>query len=194
MLVAHYIAGEGSSTHAGLAVSPHMQVLQFHMCCAFEKMCVCNLIKEILYIPYTICFITHQCAHYHTHHHTYTHTQEEKARIKEKADTEKAIKDRAAISVELVDEHKDDIEHARKISFGPSSSQDRRLRRLQIKAHPVLTTPKSTRTSRAASKRQRTLLLEACSKAGGVSVGGARQLSKKLGVVRRDSKTSSSAN
>lgn len=104
--------------------------------------------------------------------------------MKQKAETEQAIKDRAAIAVDLVEEHKDDIAKAKQVTFGVSSSQDQRQQRLQIKTQPVLAPSTSSRAAGAASKKQRALLLEACSRKGGVSVGGASKSPKRLGIVR----------
>ena len=104
--------------------------------------------------------------------------------MKQKADGEQAIKDRAAISVDLVEEHKDDIAQAKKVTYGVSSSQDRRQQRLQIKAQPLLTTHTSTRLGGAASKRQRALLLEVCSRRGSVPVGGSAKSPKRLDIVK----------
>ena len=96
--------------------------------------------------------------------------QGEKAQLKQKAEADQAIKTRAAIDVDLVEEQEEDITQAKRVKYGTSASQDRRLKRLQVKAEPVLASSSSSKGGGAASisKKQRALLLGL---AGGRSSG-----------------------
>ncbi len=107
--------------------------------------------------------------------------QEEKVQLKQKADADKAIKTRASISVDLVEEDKDDITHAKKVKYGTSASQDRRLKRLQIKSEPVLG-PAHKVGGASISKRQQALLL---GMGGGSGSGGAKFRGVKPQEARR---------
>lgn len=95
------------------------------------------------------------------------YTQTEKHRLKEKAEEERAFKEKASISIPLVDEHADDVKTAKTITFGSSSSEDRRQRRLEIKTQSVFASPGSSAGAKEGggrgTKRSRALLLEACS-------------------------------
>ena len=93
-------------------------------------------------------------------------------RLKQKAEEEQALKDKASISIPLVDEHTDDVRTAKKVSFGSDSSQDRRRKRLEIKTQSVFGSSSSSaspsksdlwRKDREGAKRTRAMLVEACS-------------------------------
>ena len=108
-------------------------------------------------------------------------TQGEKARLKEKADKDIAFQTKASISVPLVDEHPDDVKSAKKITFNPDNSlSDRRRKRLEVKSQSVFAAVPSSSSSSSSSplspegwekdrlgtKKARTLLMQARSKAG----------------------------
>lgn len=108
--------------------------------------------------------------------------QGEKVRLKEKAEKDQALQNKASLSIPLVDEHPDDIKNAQKVTFNPdSSAADRRRRRLEVKSQSVFASaaPPSSSSSlvprsptegweqdRLGTKKARTLLMQARSKSG----------------------------
>ena len=118
--------------------------------------------------------------------------QGEKAKLKQKAEEEKAFQSKASLSIPLVDEHLDDVKAAKEVAFlstGPA--QEKRRKRLEIKTQSVFesATSRDRPEGAARSKKARTLLIQARSRTRGGAFSSPSHSSRhphKAGVVRTD--------
>lgn len=91
--------------------------------------------------------------------------QQEKIRLIEKAKEDDKLKQKASISIPLVDEHSEDIQTAKTTCFTASSSvEDRKRKRLEIRSQSLFRDSSSSTmdSGSTANKQARLTLMKAC--------------------------------